>query len=167
MNKAYDQFEWDFLEAVMVQLGFQRRWVDMVMRCVKMVEFSILINGWPRNSFKPTKGLRQRDFLSLYPFFIIGEVLSMAIKQVVEQGYIKGIKLSASGLVLSHLLFANDTLIFLMATKENSRNMSSLLEAYCKALRPNTLAQLALELCNILDMPKVDDLGKYLGILTL
>ncbi|KAM2591570.1 hypothetical protein TB2_043955 [Malus domestica] len=137
MNKAYDQFEWDFLEAVMVQLGFQR-------------------------SFKPTKGLRQRDFLSLYPFFIIGEVLSMAIKQVVEQGYIKGIKLSASGLVLSHLLFANDTLIFLMATKENIS-----LQKLVVYFRPNTLAQLALELCNILDMPKVDDLGKYLGILTL
>lgn len=31
----------------------------------------------------------------------------------------------------------------------------------------NTLAQLALELCNILDMPKVDDPKKYLGIPTL
>lgn len=57
----------------------------------------------------------------------------MVIKQVVEQGYLKGIKISASGPVLSHLLFTDDTLIFLNATKENYRNISSLLHTYCHA----------------------------------
>ncbi|KAM1143260.1 hypothetical protein ACFX1X_032552 [Malus domestica] len=117
MNKAYDRVEWDFLEAVMVHLGFQRGWIDMVMRCVKTVEFSILINGRPRKAFKPTRGLRQGDPLSPYLFLIISEVLSLIIRKAVQQGYLDGIRISASGPVLSHLLFANDTLVFLMATK--------------------------------------------------
>lgn len=31
----------------------------------------------------------------------------------------------------------------------------------------NVTPQLVLELCDTLNMPKVDDLGKYLGILTI
>ncbi|KAB2623924.1 hypothetical protein D8674_037877 [Pyrus ussuriensis x Pyrus communis] len=107
MNKAYDRVEWGFLEAVMMHLGFQRMWVDMVMRCIKTMEFSILINRRPGRAFKPTRGLRQGD--PLIPLL---------------QGYLEGIRISALGPVLSHLLCADDTLIFLLATKQNCRNLS-------------------------------------------
>lgn len=65
-----------------------------------------------------------------YLFLIIGEVFSMAIKCAVELGYIKSIKLSTLGPMFSHLLFADYTLNFLMATEDNCRNMSNLLHAY-------------------------------------
>ncbi|KAM1965619.1 hypothetical protein ACFX15_045929 [Malus domestica] len=133
MNKAYDRVEWDFLETVMEHLGFQRRWIAMVMQCVKTVEFSILINGRPGRAFKPSRGLRQGDPLSPYLFLIISEVLSLLISKAVQQGFLEGLKISASGPVLSHLLFADDTLIFLMATKQNCRNLSSLLQVFCRA----------------------------------
>ncbi|CAN6566565.1 unnamed protein product [Malus baccata var. baccata] len=119
MNKAYDRVEWDFLEAVMVHLGFQQMWIVMVMKCVKTVEFSILINGMPGRTFKPTRGLRQGDPLSPYLFLLISEVLLLLISRAVQQGYLEGIKLSTSGPMLSHLLFADDTLIFLVATNQN------------------------------------------------
>ncbi|KAM1981033.1 hypothetical protein ACFX15_037578 [Malus domestica] len=177
MNKVYDRVEWDFLEAVMVHLGFQQIWIAMVMKCVKTVEFSILINGRPGRTFKPTRGLRQGDPLSPYLFLIISEVLSLLISRAVQQGYLEGIKLSTSGPMLSHLLFTDDTLIFLVATNQNCRNLSSLLNAYCRAsgqqislqksvvyFGVNTPAHLSSELCNILDMPKVEDPGKYLGL---
>lgn len=82
--------------------------------------------------------------------------------------------------MLSHLLFGVDTLIFIKASKQNCRNLSTLLQVYCRAsgqqvslqksvvyFGANIRAHLALELCNILDMPMVDDLGKYLGIPTI
>ncbi|XP_016667377.1 uncharacterized protein [Gossypium hirsutum] len=34
MNKAYDKVEWDFLEEVILRLGFDVRWVGWVMECV-------------------------------------------------------------------------------------------------------------------------------------
>jgi hypothetical protein len=39
MRKAYDQLEWSYLEAIMIMLGFNRGWVQMVMRLVTTVSF--------------------------------------------------------------------------------------------------------------------------------
>ncbi|KAM2749620.1 hypothetical protein EV2_028500 [Malus domestica] len=101
----------------MVQLSFQQLWIAIVMRCIKTVEFSILINGRPGRAFKPTRGLHQEDPLSPYLFLFLSEVLSLVVSKVVQQGYLEGIRISVSGPMLSHLLFVDDTLIFLLATK--------------------------------------------------
>jgi hypothetical protein len=45
MRKVYDKLEWNYLHAVMLKLGFCQAWVDMVMRLVSIVCFSVLFNG--------------------------------------------------------------------------------------------------------------------------
>jgi hypothetical protein len=45
MSKAYDKVEWDFLEMIMRWLGFDEKWVFLVMKCVRTVKYSVLING--------------------------------------------------------------------------------------------------------------------------
>ena len=31
MSKAYDRVEWDFLERIMLRMGFHERWVNLIM----------------------------------------------------------------------------------------------------------------------------------------
>ena len=45
MSKAYDRVEWVFLEEIMRKLGFEERWINLTMVCVKSVSYSILVNG--------------------------------------------------------------------------------------------------------------------------
>ena len=37
MNKAYYRVEWSFLEKIMRKLGFEERWINLMMICVKIV----------------------------------------------------------------------------------------------------------------------------------
>ena len=41
MSKAYDRIEWHFLRDIMQRLGFDRRWVNLVTKCVTMVKYRI------------------------------------------------------------------------------------------------------------------------------
>ena len=58
MSKAYDQVEWYFLEEIMRKMGFNEKWINLVMVCVKTITYSILVNGKPCGMIHPTRGIR-------------------------------------------------------------------------------------------------------------
>ncbi|BFG30936.1 hypothetical protein CerSpe_172100 [Prunus speciosa] len=108
MNKAYDRIDWDFVKAVLLKMGFARNWVMMVMRCISSVEFAIVVNGKAGDDFKSIGGIRQGDPFSPYLLIISSDVLSSMLNHVVSRGILHGIKFWRTGLVLSHLFFADD-----------------------------------------------------------
>lgn len=48
MSKSYDHVEWFFLESIMLKMGFNSKWISLMMECVQTVSYSVLINGEPR-----------------------------------------------------------------------------------------------------------------------
>ncbi|CAN6700215.1 unnamed protein product [Malus baccata var. baccata] len=177
MHKAYDRVEWDFLDAVMERMGFGSSWRKLIMGCISSMNFAVLLNGQPGEKFAHSRGLRQGDPLSPYLFLLVGEVLSRMIQGAVERRQLDGVKLSGAGPVISHIFFADDTLIFLKADKKNCNNLVALLKDYCKAsgqainmqkssvfFGNNVQSSLSEYLGNILGMPVVDNPGSYLGV---
>lgn len=39
MRKVYDRVEWLFLEKIILKLGFNTRWVNLIMACIRSASF--------------------------------------------------------------------------------------------------------------------------------
>ena len=57
MSKAYVCIEWSFLCQLVVKMGFNDWWMNMIMECVNSVSYSILVNGEPQGDIKTTSGI--------------------------------------------------------------------------------------------------------------
>ena len=42
MSKAYDRIEWNFLRQMLIALGFDSSWVELIMLCVTTVEYMVI-----------------------------------------------------------------------------------------------------------------------------
>jgi hypothetical protein len=80
MTKAYDRVEWNYLWSIMTQMGFNDRWVNLIMRCVELVKLSVKINGHISESFSPSRGICQGGPMPPYLFLICVEGLSCLLK---------------------------------------------------------------------------------------
>lgn len=116
MSKAYNRVEGDYLEAMMRQLGFADQWIRLVMICVRSVSFQVLLNGVPQGLISPTRGIRQGDPLSPYLFLLCTEGLSSLLLKHRLNGSLTGVPISHKGYQLSHLFFADNSLLFCGAT---------------------------------------------------
>lgn len=96
ISKSYDRVEWSFVEASMLKLGFSHSWVDLIIRCITSISFSVLINGVPKGLITPQRGLRQGCPLSLYLFIMCAEVFFSLLLQAEKQNLIKGLRFGSS-----------------------------------------------------------------------
>ena len=94
---------------------------------------SVNLNGQPVNKFTPSGGLRQGDPLSPYFFLLVSDVLSRRLQSAVDRKYLEGIKMNQHAPIISHLLYADDTLLFLKATGRNCCHLVKILKEYCAA----------------------------------
>ena len=125
ISKAYDMVEWKFLESTLRKLGFSEKWVDLIMRCITTSSFCVLINGVAKGLIHPQRGLRQGCLMSPYLFILCVEVFSNLLLQAESQQSIHGLKFSKD-LSITHLLFADDSLIFTKATTEDCTNLKAI-----------------------------------------
>jgi exonuclease III len=130
MSKAYDRVEWVFLEAVMRKMGFDEKWVSLVMSCISSVKYSIIINGEPVGLIYPSRGIRQGDPISPYLFLLCAEVLSFKLQQAASNGSLRGVPTSPRGPKINHLFFADDSLIFCKANSQEWITLAEILDEY-------------------------------------
>ncbi|XP_042984282.1 uncharacterized protein LOC122313374 [Carya illinoinensis] len=133
ISKAYDKVEWPFLKCIMEKLGFGARWANLIMECVSSVSYAVLVNGEPGQVIHPTRGLRQGDPLSPYLFLLCAEGLSSLINGAEARGEIKGVAVARGGMKLTHLLFADNCIIFGRACWEEWQKINDILKLYEEA----------------------------------
>ena len=100
------------MKCLLEKIGFHRKWVDLMMECITTITYSILINGEPSHTIHPSKGLRQGDPLSSYLFLLCTEGLHGLLAKAAASGEISGISICRNGPRLTHLFFADDSLLF-------------------------------------------------------
>ncbi|XP_021721052.1 uncharacterized protein LOC110688593 [Chenopodium quinoa] len=150
MSKAYDRVEWGFLRRLLLTMGFDGRWVNLVVECVSSVTYSFVING------------------------------DVCGASNVQERKLHGEKASRNGPNISHLLFAYDSLLFTRATRQECQTVVEILNQYELAsgqkinydksevsFSKGVTADRRGELMSIPSMRQVDRHEKYLGIPTI
>ena len=72
----------------------------------------------------------QGDPLSLFLFVLVGDILNRLLHKAASIGLIKGIKIGCHEVPLSHLQFADDTLLLLTPAKESILNLKRILDCF-------------------------------------
>lgn len=134
MSKVYNRVEWGYLEAMMRKLGFQERWISLMMMFFTTVSYSVLINGISKGRIVPTRGLRQGDPISLYLFLLCAEGLLAMLRRDENGGSLRGISVCKRAPLVSHLLFADDCIVFYNASTEERLRVTKILEDYEREL---------------------------------
>ncbi|KAK9921713.1 hypothetical protein M0R45_030213 [Rubus argutus] len=180
MAKAYDRVEWRFIRRMLEVMGFPHRFCYLIMQCIQTVSYSVLFQGRPFGKIIPSRGLRQGDPISPYLFLLVAEGFSALLRRASRDKYIHGVSIARGAPSISHLFFADDSLLFCDASAQDCDMLKEIFEIYEKAsgqkintdksamcFSPRTLRS-DQEVCsNILDMKVVPCHERYLGLPTV
>lgn len=89
-----------------------------------------MVNGSPVGMLRPSKGLRQGDPLSPYLFILAIEDPSRMLKLAESEGRISGIKVNKNAPPISHLMFADVTLVFVKSSLQDISTLQEILNKY-------------------------------------
>lgn len=111
-------------------VGFCDRWTNIVMKCVRYVSYSVVLNGYQGQEFKPNRGIGQGDPLSPYVFIICVESFSRLLNKAKQDRRISRAKVGRGDLSITHLFFADDNMLFGEASLDGVNNMKATIKMY-------------------------------------
>lgn len=100
------------------------------MSCISTSVISVLINGRSILFFKPSRGIRQSDYISSYIFIVCMKLLSRRIEYEVDVLNWTLIAIGRRGPKLFHLLFADDLTLFTIADDKNNETVKRVLDTF-------------------------------------
>mgnify|MGYP000848354711 FL=1 len=158
-------------------MGFDNKWINLIMSCINSVSYSVLINGEAHGCITPTRGLRQGDPLSPYMFLLCTEGLTALIVEAEKRRHISGISICRGSPKITHLLFADDSVVYCKASEQESRELCTILHKYEEAagqkvntekssvfFSKNTKEETRERVKNVLGSMQNVQPGKYLGL---
>jgi len=111
-EKTYDSVDLTYLDTVMKRMNFPTLWRKWMSECVGTATTSVLVNGCPTDEFPMERGLRQGDPISLFLFLLAAEGFNVLMLSLLDAGLFYCYDVGRdNSLILSHLQFADDTLI--------------------------------------------------------
>jgi len=154
LEKAYDHINWNFLLHMLRRCGFGGALVLLD----GILYFSVLVNSSPTGFFSSSRGLRQGDSVSPLLFVVVMEALGRMISTLASGGFLSCFCVG-TWIGISHILFADDTLIFYGA---NSNHLSNL---RCLVLFFKAVWGLKMNLAKLESVGNVDIVTELAGIL--
>lgn len=121
-----------FLTTILSKFRFSHKLISLVLRCVSIDSVELLLNGSVFSKLEMKKCLRQGDPLSPFLFIIYSKLLSRLFMKLENEGRIHGIKLDRSSPAITHLMFADDVLVFCRANPNEVKEVFECLNSYCK-----------------------------------
>ncbi|GAU32090.1 hypothetical protein TSUD_152950 [Trifolium subterraneum] len=125
-EKAYDSVSWNFLNYMMLRMGFGTKWRNWMKVCVCNGQLSVLVNESPTEQVNISRGLKQGDPLAPFLFLLVAEGLSALSQRAVSLGFFKGFHVTTE-VSVSLLQYADDTLFIGEVCVENLWAMKAIL----------------------------------------
>lgn len=151
--------------SMLERMGFGERWRQWIQFCILTVRMSVLVNGTPARFFPTHRGLQQGDPLSPLLFILIMEALERLLSTAVRRGLLTGFEVGmeqTTRLVVSHLFYADDALIFCGAEERQVGYLRCVLLCFeaVSGLRVNLGKS---ELIPVGSVPRISILAAFLG----
>jgi hypothetical protein len=132
LAKAYDRTSWQFIYNTLMEVGYPNKWIDVVMTAITSVRTNVKWNGVRADFFNLQRGIRQGDPISPYLFVICMDKLSHLISHEVHVGEWKPMKAGITGPLISHLMFADDLILFAEASAQQLNVVLNILGRFCQ-----------------------------------
>ncbi|XP_020249670.1 uncharacterized protein LOC109827119 [Asparagus officinalis] len=128
LHKAFDSINREFVYYIMHCMGFPIKWIEWIKECLSTPSFSVLLNGCSSGFFQSNRGIRQGDPLSPYIFVLVMEFWSIGMEIATISRNIQNFH-KQQDLQISHILFADDMLVFCRANKKSFEGINNLLSS--------------------------------------
>lgn len=129
LRKAFVCVRWDFIIASLHALAIPKSYTRLIQECLSTASFSVSVDGASSEFFQSTKGIRQGDPLSPYLFVLAMECLSRLLLSRYESSII-GYQPRTKQLKISHLMFADDVMVFFDGTCNSLHGIAECLDDF-------------------------------------
>ncbi|KAL9669837.1 hypothetical protein QQ045_007387 [Rhodiola kirilowii] len=114
----------------MKALGFNAKWCDLIYRLISNYWYSVLWDGFSFGHFKSNQGVRQGDPISRSLFVVSMEMFSRLLLGKIGDGSILSYFVKPRTLPISHLLYADDMLLFTNGREDSVEALMAVINSF-------------------------------------